>query len=333
MLAIVLTCVCTAILLQYACTSPIFNTIHTTQDTQLTVHTGMRFTQCNPLPVSMQDAQALIHHEMLYVRGVCTPTRDSEFTICIYNFKPDTWDTIRTPTRFYAMTIYQGQLVLAGGCILSSPHTPTEKLWLASTQQCIFQQTVPPMRIATFGATAIATDNHLIIAGGENGSSFLDAVQVYSDRQWALAQSLPKPSSYIKHTCLNDVCYLIGGRNQGKQVVCASLPALIQSAHQHFKWLRTSPWKTLPEAPFKYSSIAILGSDLVAIGGGHDSSPSPFLYVFSQRTDSWNKIDATLPQPIYSTCSITIPTGELMVIGGRAIDGTTLQVYKLTAKE
>ncbi len=284
------------------------------QVTGLHKNTKLHFKQLKQLPTGMDSARAVMYRGSLYVRGGGTTGDDC--TLFMYQFKPDTWGTVKTPTRRYALAVYQDHLVLAGG-LLPSSLTPTDQLWLTDNPQHTFKQTIPPMNTPAYGATAITTEEHLIIAGGEVewNYMYLTTVQVYSGKQWALAQPLPFAASSIKYAILNDTLYLIGGFNQGKKVVSTPLPALLGSVHQLKTPQGSTPtvWNTLTDAPLESSSIAVFRSELVAIGGGDYSSSSPSLHIF---TDRWEEMEATLPQPLGRTCSITLPTGELMVIGG-----------------
>ncbi len=214
------------------------------------------------LPINTYHAQVVLYRGRLYVGGGETSIAVDDVTICIYNFTPDTWDTIKGPTRLTALAVYQGHLVLACGILpTGSFHDPTNQLWLTNSDQHTWKQTIPPMPISTWGATAITTDKHLIISGGSSGRS-LDIVQVYDGTQWALAHPLSKPCCCIKSTYYNDIYYLIGGQNQGQQVFYISLHSLIQSAYQTNTTHNTPPtvWNTLTDAPYKYSSIAVLQS-------------------------------------------------------------------------
>ncbi len=253
----------------------------------------------------------------------------------MYQFKPDTWGTVSTPTCYYALAVYQGHLVLAGGQVPSS-YIPTDELWLTDNQRHTFKQTIPPMNTPTCRATAITTEEHLIIAGGDDRCSYLTTVQVYSGKQWALAQPLPVAASHIKYTFLNDILYFIGGYGQGRKVFYTlCLPALLGSIHQQKSPQVSTPtvWITLTYAPLEHSSIAALQLELVAIGGGGMFSPSPTLHMYSRHTHRWEEMEATLPQPLSSTCTITLPTGELMVIGGWGRGALSAQVYTVSVNE
>ncbi len=282
----------------------------------------------------MIHSQAVIYRGRLYVGGGVTST-DDEFTICIYNFTPDTWDTIKGPAHFTALAVYQGHLVLAGGVLpTSSINDPTNQLWLTNSNQHTWKQTIPPMPTPTCAATAIATDKHLIVSGGISGRH-LDIVQVYNGTQWALAHPLPTPCRDIKSTYHNDIYYLIGGQNQGQQVFYIPLHSLIQSAYQTKTTHDPPPTvgNALTDAPYRYSNIAVLQSELVAIGGGY-LAPSPSLHIYSHQHRTWETMDTALPRALTRACSITLPTGELMISGGQGRDGQpSALVYKASINE
>ncbi len=285
------------------------------QVTGLHKNTKLHFKRLKQLPTRMENAQAVMYRGTLYVRGGVTA---DDFTLFKYQFKPDTWGSVKTPTCYYSLAVYQDHLVLAGG-LLPSSYTAANQLWLTHNQRRhTFKQTIPPMNTPTYQATAITTEEHLIIAGGYDGSNYLTTVQVYNGKQWALAQPLPVAASRIKYAILNDTLYLIGGYGQGNKVFYTSLPALLGSVHQLKTPQESTPtvWNTLTDAPLEHSSIAILRSELVAIGGGGMVSQSPSLHMYSEHTHRWEEMEATLPQPLSRTCSITLPTGELIVIGG-----------------
>ncbi len=278
----------------------------------------------------MHSVQAVMYRGTLYVGGGYTAGND--VTLFMYQFKPNTWGTVKTFTCSYALAVYQDHLVLAGGHHPSS-YTPTDQLWLTDNPHHTLKQTIPPMNTPTRGAIAITTEEHLIIAGGHDGRDYLTTVQVYSGTQWALAQPLPVGASRIKYTVLNDTLYLIGGYGQDTKVFYTSLSALLGSVHQ-LKTPRqestTTVWNTLTDAPLGRSSIAILRSELVAIGGG--CSPQS-LYMYSRHTHRWERLKATLLQPLHSICSITLPNGELMVIGGITGRLLSAQVYAVSVNE
>ncbi len=234
----------------------------------------------------------------------------------------DIWLTISTPVELFALTTYHSQLVLAGG-LFSQPRTTTTNLWVLETDGRTLNQPLPPMPTPRYGAVAISTDRHLIVAGGRSRAVTLNVVEVFDGGQWAQTDPLPKKCRYIQSTCHSDSSwYIMGGDEQGRSVFYASVRSLVDKAsHQapslHNTGGQQSVWKTLPDVPFKTSSTTVFAEALLAIGGCtttlERSNSSIFMY--SPLTCTWVKT-GEMPKALCSTCSITLPTGEMMVIGG-----------------
>ena len=115
--------------------------------------------------------------------------------------------------------------------------------------------------------------------------------------------------------------YLMGGDVQGTSVFYTSLQSLADKATQHPPTSPTntdqpSVWKTLPNTPHEWSSTTIFGGGLVAVGGDPNQSS---LHLYSPLTQSWLPA-GEMPVGVHNTCTVTLPTGEMMVIGGRTRD-------------
>ena len=126
----------------------------------------------------------------------------------------------------------------------------------------------------------------------------------------------------------------MGGSCQGTSVFYTSLQSLVDKATQHPPTSPTntdqpSVWKTLPNTPHQYSSTTIFGGALVAVGGVRDQS---FLHLYSPLTQSWLPA-GEMRMGVHNTCTVTLPTGEMMVIGGGTRDTPySLLVYKARVK-
>ena len=130
-----------------------------------------------------------------------------------------------------------------------------------------------------------------------------------------------EPMLFIHETTIhNGNYYLMGGINQEQSVFCASLQSLIAKATQQSP---TSPssgeqksvWETLSHVPYQHSATTILGAALVAVGGRDSGTPRSSLHMYSSLTRSWLHV-GKVPVAVCATCTITLPTGEMMVIGG-----------------
>ena len=117
----------------------------------------------------------------------------------------------------------------------------------------------------------------------------------------------------MKSTVLNGHWYLMGGWEHGKVVYYASLDSLVASSQPSKKPL-PSLWKRLTNVRNEWSSSAVFGNRLIAIGKGGGTSSS--IHAYSPHTQSWLHV-GDMPVGLGSTCTAVLTTGELMVIGGR----------------
>ena len=219
-----------------------------------------------------------------------------------------TWEQIKSPTIWSALAIYQERLVLVGG---QDPftRTPTNQLWVMEDEGT-WTQPLPPMPTPRWGASVATIHNHLIVAGGMSiQEEYLDVVEVYNGQQWVTAQSLPRACCDMKSAILSGNWYLVGGRDQGREVFCASLESLVASTQSE---VTEGVWKTLPEVHHESSSTAVWEGRLMAIGGGASESD---VLSYSPHTQSWVKV-GDLPVTLDSVCTIVLPTEELLVVGG-----------------
>ena len=299
---------------------------------------ALQWQQCADLPLGVWGAQAVILRNKVYMGGGETLDKSSgtEYTILIHDITRGSWRSIRSPTRWSALTTYHDQLVLVGGGEASSAKV-TNNLWTLQEDEHTFTQTLPPMPTARYGASAVSTDNYLIVAGGRDSNHCnLDVVNVYISPQWMTTDALPKKCCYMKATNHSGYYYLMGGNGQNRSYTY--LPSLIAKATQHplsspRHSLQQSAWKTLPDVPCEWSSTGIFGGFLVAVGGRDpEGMESSSLYTYSSPTNTWLHY-GEISVAIVHTCTITLPTGEMMVNGGQT-EGTLYSplVYKARPK-
>ena len=166
---------------------------------------------------------------------------------------------------------------------------------------------------------------------GDSGE--LSTVEVYDSRlhQWAEAENLPMACTFMKSTVHEGNWYLMGGIGQGQEVFCASLDSLIASTRS--ERTGTSVWRRLPEVPHEWSSTATLGNCLISIGGesSDNSTLSSAIHAYSPSTRSWVYV-GDIPDPCSLTCSVVLPTGDLMMMGGWTNGGCVDRVFRATIK-
>ena len=175
--------------------------------------------------------------------------------------------------------------------------------------------------------------DHLLVAGGSDGI-WLDVVEVYSDNNWSSAQPLLKPYVDMRSTVLDDHWYLMGGSMYHKKEVCyASLDSLIASCQPSATSEPSSLWKELPDVHNIRSTPSVFGNRLTAIGGVSSSKSYPtistLIHAFSPHIWSWVHV-GDLPVAGCRVCTVVLPSGELIVIGGFL--NNSKKVYKATLK-
>ena len=299
------------------------------QDIKLQPGAILDWQKCTDLPVGMSNAQAVYLHNKLYVGGGETQDPTATRNVYVYNFNGNTWVSLCTPTRHPALTIYQSQLLLVGGQ-LASTDLITNQLWHLQEIAQQWRQPYPPMHTVRMGASAASCQHYLVVAGGKGVVLSPCDVEVFNGQQWMKVEPLPKGCVFMKPILHSGVFYLIGGQSQLKSVFYAAFKSLTDGAQQ-------SAWKTLPDVPYNLCSGTVFQGALVAVGGIDSSTESDAtaatspLHMYSPATQTWDKV-MEMPLAVDSTCTITLPTGEMMVIGGSR-DNTCLPlVYKVISR-
>lgn len=295
--------------------------------------TSLEWKECKQLPVGMYNVQAVLLNDRVYVGGGETPNLKDDAKLYVYTFPGgDIWKTIDTPVRSYALAIYCSRLVvLVGG--EEKIGLSTKKVWDLKETQCSWQSTLPDMNTEHCNATAVGVEKYLLVAGGLGcGIADLGDVEIFDGLSWSTAQSLPKPCYNIKSVVSNGNWYLIGGVGQDDQCYHATVNSLVRSSNttdfpQSSSY--TSVWNTLPNTPQTYSTPAILGNNLVTIGGNYKeiALPSKEVYTYSFHTNSWVHVDSSLTE-LCGCGVITLSENELLSIGGMDRNGATNQVSK-----
>jgi len=274
------------------------------------------------MPLGMSDAQAVLLGGKVYMGGGDIH-HGSPATLMIYDFTDNSWNLLNTPTENYALTIFSLQLVLVGG---RNPITLnlTDQLCVLDTDQQRWTQPLPSMPIKCCQSSAVSTDHHLIVAGGlDDDLDPLDVVHVYDSYQWRRVEPLPKAGYSMKSSLLKGIWYLAGGDEQERGVFCTSLHSLIDYTTSSDRYHRqTSVWRKLPNVPLEWCTPVSIGKQLAAVGGssgGHSYSSA--IYIYSNPTNAWVYME-DLPVACHSTCTVVLPTGELLAVGGEAKNKT-----------
>ena len=298
----------------------------------------LEWTQAPDLPNGRRHPQAVVHNNKAYVGGGYSGTDELDHQVYVYDLGTDTWDTLpSSPTRWFAMTIFNDKLVLVGGKEKDEATCTNKVASFDEEEQVWVQDRITPMPTARMGSSAVVHASYLIVAGGWDDTRFrLSTVEV-CDREkncWYMGAPLPQTAAEMKQALGNNgTWFLLGGANQGKSVFYTSLQTLVEKAMQPSVDSATAQdptdpvWRSLPDTPYHFSSAAIFGSCLLALGGkrSHIEVFTSAVYVYIPHTHSWLQI-ADMPLRQCRACAVTLPSGELLVIGGKAKDSSSQRV-------
>ncbi len=269
------------------------------------------------LPVEMSDAssESVYLKGTLYVGGGPTVAK-----LCSLKLGVDSsWTMTDTPTYRYTLVVHDSELLLVGGREYFTGEE-TNKVFTMRDGQ--FVEILPPMNESRSSPSAVSSGSALVVAGGKNTSEFLSSVEVFKDGQWTTAPSLPSAGSNMKSALHGDQWYLITCFGI---VFLASLQSLISGAVKF-------PWETLPDAPNMLTAAAFFGDRLLSIGGGVFYAPTTTIHAFSPNTLSWEHA-ADLPLSLTESSAVAVPTGELMIIGGKdKIGNSNKKVFRAFLK-
>ena len=275
--------------------------------------TSIQWREACRLPVKMNDVQSvLMGHNVVVGGGFTYGGSTAGATVYIYDINRDYWGIHSiAPTYRSALTTYRSQLVLAGGMEVASGRVTNSVRVFENGEWC---PSIPAMTVARCGASAVSREQHLIVAGGDSTpytvGGYTDIVEVFDGRSWSTVQSLPQRCGNMKSVVYNDVWYVCGGLGQGCEVYSAPLQSIVESTRD----TQSTVWTKLPPTPHPLSSIALFDEQLLTIGGGW-SPPTSAVHVFSPHSQSWPHV-GDLPVALDSTCSLTLPNGKLMTLGG-----------------
>lgn len=255
----------------------------------------------------------------------------------LYPYDPskDEWmKPINTPAYYFALTVYNSQIVIASGCEYKGEKLGpcSSKVWSLSDK---WQNEIPPMNIERHSATGVSSRNYLVVAGGLglNGVE-LKSVEIYNGHHWSLTTEFPRSCWHMKCTMYNGCLYFMGGVRQGQKVFYIEIDHLIANCMTPGEAVsdvnvaelkdREKGWKKITSIPHERSALATFGGSLVAIGGGDLFSPTSKMYAYAPGPAAaghplqlWVHIaSGDLPISLISVCAVSLPSGELMAIGG-----------------
>ena len=288
----------------------------------------LTFTECTQLPISSFFGPAIVVGKDVYV-GLY-----GESKVLKYSVIGEAWSTLPdTPVNRFSIGYLHKKLLLVGGQVMPSMEvTPNIHEFDEASQQWVRSTTVPPMPTARSSLTTVSWTSPpaLIVCGGKDQQSQpLITVEVYHGRmsQWYTASPLPSPRDSMTHAVVNGALFLVCGYQKSnlgssrKTVMSAPIPQLLESC---LRPSNTPPiqWQIIPDVPYYCSTATSLGGCLLVVGGSKNAYDSPvsLVHAYCPSSSSWVVV-GELPQPLCDCITATLPTGELLVMGGWSASG------------
>ena len=258
------------------------------------------------------------------VRGACVVDSDVAYFMNndgpTYSFNSSTrkWSQLpKCPCLYSSLAVIRGLLTAIGGW--SKGDNQNKLLSIVDDRNKKWVEHFPPMPTKRSFTAAVSTKQHLIVAGGERGSSNLNAVQVLNIETlvWSTAASLPHPYTQASANICGDNLYMLGGLDESgvtKSVLTCSLTELLRSRGETSS---DSVWSRITDAPVVDSTCAAVSGELVAVGGrdtAEDMSTSA-VYKYNMISKSWDVI-TNVPTARRLCLVAVLPTNEMIVVGG-----------------
>ena len=283
---------------------------------QLQPELKLKWEQLADMPEKMMCPRSVIVDRAVYVTA-----GNGSHDIHKYDLETRQWTTL--PWYQYSdfsMSGVDNQLTCVGGGDESTKML-SNAIAMYSTSQMRWKQPYPPMNTPRRYPAVCTYHHHLVVAGGRDDSGNLDTVEVLntSTHQWFSTTPLPETGCRMSYTIIHDTLYLLGG-HLGKSVLSVSLPALTQTGKP------PAQWRTLTDAPLKYSTAVAVHGSLLAVGGRNRVRKRfSAIHMYDQEKNEWNKV-ADLPTDREDCTCCLLPTEEIFTAGGEDKEGLTSRV-------
>ena len=275
------------------------------------------------MPCAMWDSiQSVVLQDTVYIGG---GRSNDKYIVMEYNTRSGKWG--RFPpytTSSFAMTAIDNQLVLVGGRLRGGSHSKALGMWKTDSKK--WTHPYPAMSITRYAPSAATYKEWLVVVGGYSDQwKRLSSVEVMNtnSKQWYTAAPAPTALTRMKTATVGDMCYFMGGFDNGDDTDVAysvSLPALISQVDSKEK--DSQIWKMISGLGLYYSTPLSIGGSLLALGGlgRKDGKVTTAIHHYRPETGKWVKVGDLSSPRIDCACG-RITGGGILVAGGE--DGKT----------
>ena len=272
------------------------------------------------------NPQVVVLNGKAHIGGGGARTDRERRTVIVYDPQKDSYDTLPPYTyTYFSIAVLNNQLVVVGGIDVQT-NKRTNQLGVWNEQSKSWTRPLPPMTTAC-RSPSVATHNNrwLVVMGGVGDGTDLSRVEILDTTgsgQWYQAAPLPQPCYGISTATIGNMCYLLDGFSIGYAsniVFSVQLDELISQAVSRPAGASApptlSPWMRLPNTPLTNSTVLAINGALLAVGGRGSTT----IYHYQPNIRSWIKA-GELPAARLCCCCTVLPSGEMLVAGGRGAD-------------
>ena len=276
----------------------------------------VKWEELAPLPVCCYGHTAVLLGGVVYVgggyEGRSTDDNWDSYRLDVYNLTTNQWSSspITTPYCWFALTVLDDKLVIAGGTTKNDEDM--KKVLVLNAGQWKDYSEMPTARSS---ATAVGYHSMLIVVGGQikirDKMIVLSTTEVLDTTNgcWYTCNNLPSPHQQMKAAIMNDKLYLLGEFDKdfkpSPQVFVASLDTL--STHQ-------LNWQSAPNTPWYYSTPVVLYNKFLMTVGGLQQSNTSEVYIFNPSTGQWKHL-TNIPAARAGPAVVGV-ADSILVIGG-----------------
>ena len=254
------------------------------------------------------------------VKGNMAYFMDWSGRICSYDSTSKKWRRCpKYPYQYGSLVVVGGAVTAVGGCSDFCKESAYTNTLLSLQQDSQWKALYPPMSTKRRDATAIATREHLIVAGGMTGAfinSSLANVEVMdiSSQVWSSAASLPHPLTSASAAIVGNQLFLLGGWDEEgmtKSVFSCLLTELLRQSSTS-----TSVWDRVADTASYSSTCAAVSGELLTVGGSDkEGKATNAVQKYNPLTDTWDCI-SEMKTARYCSVVAVLSTNEMIVAGG-----------------
>jgi len=282
----------------------------------------VKWKEVTPLPVGRTAHTAVLLHGSVYVgggfEGSYIDNDEDCYRLDIYNVYANRWDPspITTPQCWFAMTVLDDKLIIAGG--ETKRGEITNKVLVLDEGEWKNYSEMPSARS---DPTAVGYQSMLIVVGGaikvKSKWTNLATTELLDTTNgcWYICDNLPKSIRQLSSTILHNSLYLLSGQalESSQQVFTASLDNL--SSHQ-------LKWQSLPNTPWCFSTPVVLYNKFLLTVGGRQisdrTSKTSEVCAFDPSSGLWKKL-TNIPSARSCSAVVSVANNKMIILGGASV--------------